>query len=248
MHDYHLGGAHNFAADRELAHQVLKLYPNAPLLAQASRAFLHRAVRYLLAAGIRQFIDIGSGIPTQANVHETVQRQAPDSRVLYVDRDPVAVAHSELILRDNPNARVLHGDLRRPTEILDSPELNALIDLGRPVGILLVAVLHFVSEQDDPDRALRLLHDAVPAGSYLVISHGLGRDQPATQDQVVRLYRSTADPLTPRSRDRILELFDGWQLVDPGLVWVPQWRPDWPDDVGDDPAASSFVAGVGLRR
>ena len=247
MHDYHLGGAHNFGIDRELAHRVLEVFPDAAMRAQASRAFLHRAVRFLISQGVRQFIDIGSGIPTMGNVHETALREDPASRVLYVDRDPIAVTHSELILRDTPSAQVLRADLRQPQEILHSPQRRALIDLSQPVAVLMVAVLHFISEEDHPDDTIKLIRDALAPGSYLVISHGLAEDQQTQVDKVLDLYRLSTDPLTFRSRARILDLFNGWDLVDPGLVWVPEWRPDWPDEVGPDPSASAYIAAVARR-
>ena len=150
MYDYYLGGAHNFGPDRELGRKVLEFVPDGQLLAQANRAFLHRAVRFLLSRGIQQFLDIGSGIPTAGNVHEVAQKEAPGSRVLYVDHDHVAVAHSEALLRDNPDARVLHADLRNPDEILSSPALHEVLDLSQPVGLLLVAVLHFIPDEDGP--------------------------------------------------------------------------------------------------
>jgi SAM-dependent methyltransferase len=243
MYDYYLGGAHNFAVDRELADQALALFPDGQLIAQANRAFLHRAVRYLLAQGVRQFIDVGSGIPTAGNVHEI----AADARVLYVDHDPVAVAHSELILRDHPNARVLEADLRRPQEILDAPVLTELLDLDRPVGLLLVSVLHFVSEDDHPDDLIKRFRDRLAPGSHLVISQGTGENRSAEVKKLAEIYRSTSTPVTYRTRDRIRELFDGWDLVEPGVVWLPEWNPDWPDDVGPDPAATVVGAGVGRK-
>jgi hypothetical protein len=247
MYDYYLGGAHNFAVDRELAGKALALVPDGQLIAQANRAFLHRAVRYLLSQGIRQFVDIGSGIPTAGNVHEIAQKADPEARVLYIDHDPIAVAHSELILRDNPGARVLEADLRRPQDILDAPILTELLDLSQPVAVLMVSVLHFVSDSDRPQETIARFHDLLSPGSYLVISHGTGEGRRSESAQVKKLYASTSTPLTYRSREQIAALFEGWDLIEPGVVWVPEWRPDWPDDVGLDPASSTVAAAVGQK-
>jgi hypothetical protein len=247
MYDYYLGGAHNFGIDRELAGQVLKLVPDLPGVVQANRAFLHRAVRYLTSQGIRQFIDIGSGIPTEGNTHETALQDAPDAKILYVDHDPVAVTHSELILEDVPNARVLRADLRHPESILNSVQRQELIDLDQPVAVLMVAVLHFIPETDEPEAAIRLLRDAVSSGSYLVISHSSDDARADEGEQVTELYRSAADPFIQRSRLRIGQFFQGYDLVDPGLVWLSQWRPDWPDQVGDNPSASAVACAVGRK-
>ena len=247
MYDYYLGGAHNFAVDRELARQVVELYPSTPLVAQTNRAFLHRAVNHLVGQGVRQFIDIGAGIPTVGSVHETAQAQAPDSRVLYVDHDPVAVAHGELLLADQPNTRVLAADLREPAAILDSAERHAVIDLSQPVAVLMLAVLHFFALADQPEKLIGEFLAAVAPGSYLVISHVHIAHPQAKSEQVRDLYRNTTDPLTYRSREQILDLLRGWELIEPGLVWLPEWRPDWPDEVGDDPSASSFVGALGRK-
>lgn len=247
MYDYYLGGAHNFGVDRELARRVLQLYPDAPMLAQANRAFLHRAVRYLVAQGVRQFIDIGVGIPTEGNTHETAQQAAPESRVVYVDHDPVAVAHSELLLAEVPGTAVLRGDLRTPKGILEAPELRELIDLSQPVALIMVAVLHFVSEDDDPGSAIDQFRDAVTPGSYLVVSHGSDEVRRAAAQQAKKLYESANDKGTFRTRSRVRELFADWQLVDPGVVWVPEWRPDWPDEVGPEPSDSVMIAAVGRK-
>jgi hypothetical protein len=233
MYDYYLGGAHNFGIDREVARKALELVPDGPLLMQANRAFLHRAVRHLVDQGIDQFIDIGSGIPTRGNVHETVEQALPGGtgRVLYVDRDPVAIAHSELILGDSqPQVKVLQADLRNPQHILQSTQRRGLIDLSRPVGILMVAVLHFIPESDRPEHLIRQFHDAVVPGSWLVMSHGTAERQPERAAQIAKLYESATDQPTYRSRSRVRELFDGWDVVEPGVVWVQDWRPDWPDD------------------
>jgi SAM-dependent methyltransferase len=246
VYDYFLGGANNFGVDRELARRVLEVLPETPLVVQANRAFLHRAVRYLLEQGIRQFIDIGSGIPTVGNVHETAQRAAPESRVLYVDHDPVAVAHSELILGQNPRAKVLQADLRQPKDILESAQLSELIDLSAPIAVLMVAVLHFIDEHERPDDAIRRFRERLAPGSYLVISHATSDEQSAgTAESAAALYRSATDSVVLRTRERVRELFDGWDLMEPGVVWVPEWRPNWTDEVGSDPASSRVFAGVG---
>jgi SAM-dependent methyltransferase len=251
MYDYYLGGAHNFGIDREVARKALELVPDGALLMQANRAFLHRAVRYLINQGIDQFIDLGSGIPTRGNVHETVDRALPGGtgRVLYVDRDPIAIAHSELILGDShPNVKVLHADLRSPHDILRSAQRRALIDLSRPVGVLMVAVLHFIPESDRPEQLIRQFHDAVAPGSYLVMSHGTAERQPQRAQELAQLYRSSTDQPTYRSRARVRELFEGWALVDPGVVWVQDWRPDWPDDAELLAAtANPWAAGVASK-
>jgi hypothetical protein len=248
VYDYYLGGAHNFAVDREVARQTLELYPDGEVLAQLNRAFLHRAVRFLVAQGIRQFIDVGSGIPTVGNVHETAQKEAPESRVLYVDRDPVAVAHSQLILRDNPNTRVLQADLRRPEEILGSAELSQVIDLDQPVGLLMVAVLHFVLEEDRPVEHVARFRDALAPGSYLVIAQASNEVRAEAAGEVKKLYaEKRVEGLNFRTGTQIARFFDGLSMVEPGLVWGPEWRPDWPDDVGLDPSASTFMAGVGRK-
>jgi SAM-dependent methyltransferase len=247
MYDYFLGGAHNFGVDRELAQKVLAMAPDAPKGAQVNRAFLHRAVGYLLNQGVRQFIDIGSGIPTEGNVHETARAQDEHSRVLYIDHDPVAVAHSELILGDDPSTKVIQADLRRPDEILNAPQLAELIDLSQPVAVLMVAVLHFVSEEDHPSELIARFRDVVVPGSYLVISHLTDEGRPVESQRVKDLYRSAADPITLRSRGRFEELFAGWDLVEPGVAWVSAWHPDWPDEAGDDPSSSTILGGVGRK-
>ncbi len=247
MYDYFLGGAHNFGVDRELARQVLAVIPDMELNVQANRAFLGRAVRFLLDRGVRQFIDIGSGIPTRGNVHEITAGRQPASRVLYVDHDAVAVAHSELILGDHPDVRVLRADARRPAEILESELFAELIDLEQPVGLLMVAVLHFISDEEHPEDIVRAFRDRLAPGSYLVVSHANGEARTEAAQGVAGLYRSAAEPLNLRSRKEVGELFDGWELVKPGVVWVPEWRPDWPGDVGASPQDSTVAAGVGRK-
>ena len=247
MYDYYLGGGQNFAVDREAAARVERIYPNAALIAQANRAFLHRAVKYLLAAGVRQFLDLGSGIPTAGNVHQIIEANAPGARVVYVDIDPVAVAHSEMILEGRTDVGVLHADIRRPADVLGAPIARRLLDFDQPVGVLAVAVLHFLAPADDPAGVLARYREAVPDGSYLALSHGTVDQQPGSVAQVASVYRNTRDPTTFRSREEVAALLTGWDLVEPGLVWLPEWRPDWPDDVTEDPSWTEMVCAVGRK-
>jgi hypothetical protein len=249
IYDYFLGGTHNFDVDRAVAAKLLEAFPSTPLISRTNRAFLHRTVRHLVSQGVRQFIDLGAGIPTVGSVHETAQQADPASRVLYVDHDPVAVAHSELIIGESASVGVLRADLRRPAELLTSPVLSDLIDLSRPVAVLMFAVLHFLSEDDDPDGVIAQLQEAVVPGSYLVVSHTTDEGRPTAGQQVQQVYRSTASPLTFRSRARIRELFGDWPLLEPGLVWAPQWHPD-PEVSGPaeaDPSVSTLLVGVARK-
>jgi hypothetical protein len=247
LYDYFLGGFHNFAADREMAQKILALTPDLPMISQGNRAFLRRAVRYLVSQGVDQFLDLGSGIPTVGNVHEVAQELNPDARVVYVDNDPVAVAHSRSILGDDRRASVIQADARDPRSVLTDPAVDRTLDLGRPVGVLMVALLHFVPESDDPARLVAEFRDAVPSGSYLALSHGSDEHDPARSAEVGRLYQKSANPVTLRSRDAIVALLDGFDLVDPGVVHRPLWRPD-PDRAAErDPARFSVFAGVGHK-
>ena len=247
VYDWWLGGTHNFRADQDAARAMITVEPNARAIAQENRAFLGRAVRFLtVEAGIRQFLDIGSGIPTQNNVHQVAQDVAPGARVLYADTDDVAVAHSKLILDGNPDAAVIQADLRDPANILADPETQLLLDFSRPVGLLLVAVLHFLADDDGPEQIVATLRDALPPGSYLVVSHACIDSSPDLLSAFSAAYQSR---ITSRGRARtraeITRFFDGFTLVDPGLVWLPQWRPNRPQDVPDDPERYWFLAGVG---
>jgi SAM-dependent methyltransferase len=246
MYDYYLGGSHNFAADRAAARAMVTAVPEAPLMAQANRAFLRRAVQFLAEAGIRQFLDIGSGIPTVGNVHEIAQRIEPESRVVYVDVDPVAVAHSQEILSGNDRATVIQEDLRRPEAILRHPEVTRLLDFTQPVAVMVVAVLHFIPYADRPEEVLRTLRQALVPGSYLVMSQACdeGRDETGERAEAERVYRRTDNQLWIRSRAELVGLFDGFTLVDPGVVWVPQWRPETPEQA-ENAADAVFMGGVG---
>jgi S-adenosyl methyltransferase len=246
IYDYWLGGSHNFAVDREVAEQTVRLMPDLPAVFRSNRAFLRRVVRHLVAAGVRQFLDLGSGIPTVGNVHEVAQRAAPDSRVVYVDIDPVAVAHSRALLAGNPLAGVVRADMTSPAEVLADPELRRVFDPDRPVAVLMVAVLHFIA--DDPTPIVTGYRDAMVPGSYLALSHGSHDGGEADRfDSVLDVYKRTETPLTLRSSAQIAAFFDGFDLIAPGLVRTPLWRPD----PGEDPAAGpadANLAGLGRRR
>jgi hypothetical protein len=248
VYDYWLGGDHNFQADRDVARTLIALDPNFRTAVRANRAFLGRAVRFLAGqAGIRQFLDIGSGIPTKDNVHEVAQDIAPGSRVVYVDNDDVAVAHSRLMLQDTPDATIIQADLREPDKILADPETQLLLDFGQPIAVLLVAVLHFIPDDTQAAGILATLRSALAPGSYLVICHAYRDEQPGLASSFETVYNSRVTAqLRFRTRDEITRLCDGFTLLDPGLVWIPQWRPDSPDDVPGDP--EKYWALVGVAR
>ncbi len=227
IYDYHLGGCHNFAVDREIAEKIAAMMPDLPLIMRANRSFLNRAVRMLLAAGVRQFLDLGSGIPTVGNVHEIVEG-VDSARVVYVDIDPVAVAHSRALLSDGWHA-VIQADLRDVAGVLAAGAVRRLIDPAQPVGLLMVAALHFVPDRDDPAGVVARYRDAVGSGSHLVISHAAAFERaaaPAGADAAQAAYTRTVSEFTLRTQDQVERLFDGFDLIDPGVVSVTRWHPD----------------------
>ncbi|RAY12613.1 SAM-dependent methyltransferase [Actinomadura craniellae] len=230
IYDYYLGGKDNYRADRQAAEQVLSVAPETPRLAWENRAFLGRAVRYLVGAGIRQFIDVGSGLPTRENVHETAQRAAPDARVAYVDRDPVVLIHSRALLATDAQTAVVEADMRRPDDILDDPELRRLIDLDRPVAVLFVAALHCLTDDDKPAGVVARFQERMAPGSHLVISHITAQEDAETAQRGAEVYRrvGATTQMTLRDRAQLMNLFDGFELVEPGLVPLPDWRPETP--------------------
>ncbi|MDH6127119.1 SAM-dependent methyltransferase [Kitasatospora sp. GP82] len=229
MYDYYLGGKDNFPADREAAERVMALSPMVRISALANRAFLQRAVRHLAQQGVKQFLDIGTGIPTVGNTHEIAQQVHPDARVAYLDNDPIALVHGRALLAGAGHGRatVVHADLREPDAILDNPELHKVLDLGQPVALLLFAILHFIDDADNPYGIVRQLLDALPSGSYLALSHGTSDFTPAAdQGKGAAIYRNASAQLTTRSREQVLRFFDGLELMEPGLVTAPLWHPD----------------------
>lgn len=205
------------------------------------------AVRYLAERGTTQFLDVGSGIPTVGNVHEAAQQVDPEARVVYVDRDPVAVAHSRAILAGDGRTAVVQADLREPETILEDPAVRTTLDLDRPVAVLMVAVLHFVGDADDPFGAVARIRDRLAPGSHLVLSHASDEGRPDAAASHRELYSRTPTPMTMRSREQIARFLDGFDLVDPGLVWLPLWRPDDPGAAARQPERMTGFAGVGRR-
>jgi S-adenosyl methyltransferase len=247
VYDVHLGGFHNFQVDRDVARKIAEVMPELPQILQANRSFLRRSVRYLVDQGITQFLDLGSGIPTVGTVHEVAWRANPDCRVVYVDVDPVAVAHGRAILKGVDRATSVRGDLRQPEEILADPEVRQLLDLSQPIAILMVAVLHFVPDADDPAAVIPHYLDAVVPGSYLVISHAsLEGKTPQRAEDATEQYRNRVTDFSMRTRAEITDLFAGLELVDPGVVYLTEWHPDAGDDTGD-PSWTSTFAGVGRK-
>jgi SAM-dependent methyltransferase len=247
VYDYYLGGSHNLEVDRAMAREAIALWPDLPAIMQSNRAFLRRAVRYVAAHGITQFLDIGSGIPTVGNVHEAAHQADPEARVVYVDSDPIAVAHSRAILAGDERTAVVQADLREPDALLEHPAVRDMIDLTRPVAVLMVAVLHFVPDEDDPQDAVERIAHRLAGGSYLVLSHASAEGRPDLAGSHRQLYRRTPTPMTMRSRTDIARLFDGFELVEPGLVWLPLWHPDHPADAGQQPERTTGYAGVGRK-
>jgi S-adenosyl methyltransferase len=243
LYDYFLGGHHNYAADRELARRLLQAEPNARMIVKENRDFLGRAVRYQIDAGIRQFIDLGSGIPTQENVHQIAQRGDPEARVVYVDNDEGAVAHSKHLLRGNPLASIINADMRNPEAVLRHPEVRRLVDFSEPVGLLMVTVLHFIPDDQDPAGIVARFTAALRPGSFLTISHATREAAPEAASKVEDLYKSAATSAHTRSREEISRFFAGFELVDPGLVYLPLWRHD--GVVPPNPEKAWFFAGIG---
>lgn len=232
------------------ADQVNAAMPDGPLISRANRSSLRRVVRFMAGAGIRQFLDLGSGIPTVGNVHEIAQKAAADARVVYVDVDLVAVIHSNAILAGNEQAAAVQADIRNPAGILTDPTVRSLIDFSQPVGVLLLAILHFVADQDDPFQIVRTLRDAICPGSYLALSHPTAEGSNGRRlDEVTRVGARSEIGVAIRGRAEITQMFDGLDIVEPGVVFTPEWRPDSPDDLfNDEPERSVTLLGVGLKR
>ena len=247
MYDYYLGGKNHFAADRETAEKGLAAWQSGRIASRENRAFLGRAVRFLVAeAGIGQFLDIGTGLPTTNNVHEVAQAIEPSARVVYADNDPLVLAHARALLTSSPGGRTayIHADLRDPQAILSDPAVTEVLDLGQPVALMLVAVLHFVPDEFGPVQVLRTLTDALPSGSYVVASHITGEHDPVGPATGAAAYRAAGLPAQLRDCDEFARLaFSGLELVPPGVVLVSEWRPS-NGGPRPSPAEVSWYGGV----
>lgn len=239
MYDYYLGGSHNFAPDRAAAARAVQVTPTMIPGARANRAFLQRAVRFCLDAGIRQFLDLGSGIPTVGHVHEIAHAVDPSTRVAYVDIEPIAVAHTKRMLSGSPAVTITQADLQDPQEVLNSPGVAELLDFSQPVAVLAVAVLHFVPDAKDPAAILDAYCRAVPSGSYLAVSHITDHyDTPEKVAEIDRLYSSTTNAARHRSFEEFTNLIGDRELVTPGAVYATDWRPE----PGSTPAEGARTA------
>ncbi|MBP2708443.1 SAM-dependent methyltransferase [Microbispora sp. RL4-1S] len=229
IYDYLLGGKDNFGADREAAEQLVKLSPGTREGVRAHRAFLRRAVHHLAAeADVTQFLDIGTGIPTQGNTHEVAQQVNPEARVAYVDNDPIVLVHGRALLTGGPGTTsVIEADLRRPDDILSHPEVLNVIDFDRPVALILVGVMHFITEQEDPYGLVERYKAAVPSGSHLLLSHiTLDFAPQVSSEEFTKPYDKSTAPMVPRTHAEVEKFFEGWDMVEPGVVEVVRWRPD----------------------
>ncbi|CDR17012.1 predicted protein [Streptomyces iranensis] len=256
MYDYFLGGKDNYVADREAAAKVLTLWPGVMIAARTNRAWMHRAIRFLAdERGIRQFLDIGTGIPTRPNLHEVAQGIAPESRVVYVDNDPIVLAHAQALLTSHPEGRTayVHGDITEPEAVLASPDLTEVLDLSQPVALSLVSLLHFVPDEWAPYDLVQRLVDALAPGSFLVLSHITPDFDPEATQKTVQIYHSGGIQGKIRTRDEVERFFTGLELVEPGLEVPHRWRADLAErdshvetgDVTDEEV--SFWAGVAQK-
>jgi hypothetical protein len=247
IYDYLLGGKDNFPADRTAAEQMLAQLPNARLAVQWNRAFLRRVVRYLVGEqGIRQIIDVGAGLPTEGNTHEIALGVSAQTKVVYVDHDPVVLAHARNMLNNVPGTAIIGQDLLEPERILADPDLRELIDTRQPVALLLLSILHFVADEDDPAGLIARLLAPFPAGSYVAISHVTSDETPQMTD-VERVFDEAAQRAHVRSRAAIGKLVAGMQIVEPGLVWPPEWRPGHGEPVPANAAESYYCVVVASK-
>lgn len=245
-YDYFLGGSYNFESDRELGRRVEQAVPNIRDTAYNNRSYLRRIVRFCLSQGIRQFIDIGSGLPTVGNVHEIAQQVDPQAPVVYVDHEPVAVTHSLHMLEGNEFASMVHADVIYTNDVLDAPETRRLIDFSQPVAVLMVALLHFISDDQGPKEIIKRFYERMAPGSLLAISHGASDVYPEIALPIVDLYRDS-EPVSLRSREQVSELMSDFDMVEPGVVFVPEWRPETDEDRWPEPAKSILYAAAGRK-
>lgn len=241
MYDYMLGGHNNLAVDREIVDAMVAVAPATIATVVENRRFLGRAVKFLAEQGVRQFLDIGAGLPTQDNVHQIARRAAPDARVVYVDNDPGVVAYGRDLLSGDDNVAIAEGDIRRPADIFGQPEVRGLLDMSQPVALLLFAVLYFIPDDENPWQLVARLRDRLAPGSYLALSHATGDNVPANELAAgVKVYNQ-ASKVTVRTRSQVERFTEGFDLVEPGVVLAAHWRPDGP--VSDEISAMYGAVG-----
>jgi trans-aconitate methyltransferase len=247
LYDYYLGGSHYYEADRLAAEQLRESMPELMDLAWANRGFHQRVARWMAGCGIRQFIDIGSGLPTVGNTHEVVEKVAPDARVVYVDNDPMVLACAEEVLTDPSLVRVVLADMREPDKVLGAPDLNALIDFDQPAGLLMTAVLHFVADSSDPWGLVRRYVDALAPGSYLALSHGTLDFKPArSASAIMATYEKASENGHPRTKREVARFFEGLELLPPypgarpDIVHVGEWGAEDPSQADSDGSRWSY--------
>ncbi|MER6399965.1 SAM-dependent methyltransferase [Kitasatospora sp. NPDC001603] len=248
VYDYWLGGKTNFPPDRAMGQAIEQAVPSVKAMAKENRAFQGRAVRHLAREqGIRQFLDLGTGIPTSPNTHEIAEAVSPGTRVVYVDNDPIVLAHARALMVSTPASRTtyIHADLGKPAELLGDPALTSTLDLDRPVGLLMIAVLMLVADEDDPWAKVAALRDALPSGSCLALTHPTQDFDPESVAKVAEAARAGGMTLVPRTRDEVAAFFDGWELIEPGVAPVMGWRPD--GEPPADPTAAYYWGGVARK-
>ncbi|AUY52860.1 SAM-dependent methyltransferase [Streptomyces sp. CB01881] len=249
VYDYWLGGKTNFPPDRAMGQAIEEAVPSVKAMAKENRAFQGRAVRFLAEQqGIRQFLDLGTGIPTSPNTHEIAEAVSPGTRVVYVDNDPIVLAHARALMVSTPASRTtyIHADLGKPAELLSDPSLTSTLDLDQPVGLLMIAVLMLVADEDDPWAKVAALRDALPSGSCLALTHPTQDFDPESVAKVAEAARAGGMTLVPRTHDEVARFFDGWELIEPGVAPVMAWRPD--GEPPADPHAAYYWGGVAIKR
>jgi hypothetical protein len=247
IYDYLLGGKDNYPADRQAGDEIAIHLPNIRQVVEWNRTFLRRVVRFLVEeAGIRQLIDIGTGLPAAGNAHDVATQIEPATRIVFVDNDPVVLAHGRDMLQGVPTAVILEHDLRAPAEILADPELRRLIDFSEPVAILLTAVLPFISDDDDPAKIIKELLAPFPSGSYLALSHATADGTPAMND-AAKVFDAATAQAHVRGHDEVLALVRGLDVVEPGMVWTPQWHPEPGSKMPPRPADFAYYALVARK-
>ena len=247
MYDYMLGGNHNFAVDREISERALQIQPQGRRVALMNRAFMRRAVLFMIDNGVRQFLDLGSGIPTVGNVHEIAHAADPSSRVVYVDNEHVAVAHSQLILDGNDNAAMVHADITKPGLVLNDPATTRLLDFSQPIGLLAITIGHYILDEQDPVGVYAAYRDVLAPDSYLALTHLTADFAMLKEKEVTELMKKSQNNIQARTKSDVLGFFGDFELVEPGLVTTSHWRPEREEDRTPNPEDDALYAGVARK-